>query len=145
MPLGKSDICSLIPHQGGMCLLDEIVLWDAAHIVCSSRSHLSDDNPLRSDGRLRAVCGVEYGAQAMALHGALLSAGPITAGYLVSVRDLKLVVPYLDDQDASLVVEARRLMGSAEGLIYEFVVSARNEMLLSGRITVSLSQKEKGK
>lgn len=127
-----------------MCLLDEVMSWDATHIVCSSRSHLSNENPLRSDGRLRAVCGIEYGAQAMALHGALLSASPTAAGYLVSVRDLKLAVPYLDDQDASLAVEARRLMGNAEGLIYRFVVSARNEMLLSGRITVSLFQKEKG-
>jgi len=138
--LDKNDICALIPHQGAMCMLDEVLSWDATRIVCASRSHLSSDNPLRSEGRLRAVCGVEYAAQAMALHGALLSAGPIAAGYLVSVRNLKLNVSYLDDQDESLTVDATRLMGGAEGLVYEFTVSTRRDTLLSGRVTVSLFQ-----
>jgi predicted hotdog family 3-hydroxylacyl-ACP dehydratase len=74
----------------------------------------------------------------MALHGALLSAGPIAAGYLVSVRNLRLDVSYLDDLDEMLTVEAKRLMGGAEGLVYEFTVSARKDTLLSGRLTVSL-------
>jgi len=140
MHLGKNDICSLIPHRGAMCLLDEVLSWDANRIVCTSRSHLSEDNPLRSEGHLRAVCGVEYAAQAMALHGALLSAEPIAAGYLVSIRSLKLNVSYLDDQDESLTVDATRLMGGAEGLVYEFTVSTRRDTLLSGRVTVSLFQ-----
>lgn len=138
MQLGKNDICALIPHQNTMCLLDEVLSWDATRIVCASRSHLSSDNPLRSEGRLRAVCGVEYAAQAMALHGALLSAGPIAAGYLVSVRNLRLDVSYLDDLDEMLTVEAKRLMGGAEGLVYEFTISTRKDTLLSGRLTVSL-------
>ena len=140
MHLGKNDICSLIPHRGAMCLLDEVLSWDANRIVCTSRRHLSEDNPLRSEGHLRAVCGVEYAAQAMALHGALLSAEPIAAGYLVSIRSLKLNVSYLDDQDESLTVDATRLMGGAEGLVYEFTVSTRRDTLLSGRVTVSLFQ-----
>ena len=140
MHLGKNDICSLIPHRGAMCLLDEVLSWDANRIVCTSRSHLSEDNPLRSEGHLRAVCGVEYAAQAMALHGALLSAEPIAAGYLVSIRSMKLNVSYLDDQDESLTVDATRLMGGVEGLVYEFTVSVRKDTLLSGRVTVSLFQ-----
>lgn len=138
--LDKNDICALIPHQGAMCLLDEVLSWDASRVLCRSHSHLSKDNPLCSEGRLRAVCGVEYAAQAMALHGALLSAGPIAAGYLVSVRNLRLHVSYLDDLHDPLTVDARRLMGGAEGLVYEFTVSARNDTLLSGRLTVSLFQ-----
>src|SRR3990167_7980597 len=124
MHLGKNDICSLIPHRGAMCLLDEVLSWDANRIICTSRSHLSKDNPLRSEGRLRAVCGVEYAAQAMALHGALLSAEPIAAGYLVSIRNLKLNTRYLDESEGVLTVAAKRLMGGAEGLVYEFTVSA---------------------
>ena len=45
-------------------------------------------NPLASGGRLDAVCGVEYAAQAMAVHGGLTAvprAAP-AAGYLASVR-----------------------------------------------------------
>jgi predicted hotdog family 3-hydroxylacyl-ACP dehydratase len=123
-----------------MCLLDEVLSWDASRILCRSRSHRAQDNPLRSWGRLRAVCGVEYAAQAMAVHGALLSAVPIAAGYLVGVRSLKFNVPYLDDTGEILAIEATRLMGGAEGLVYEFTVSAQEDILLSGRATVSLLQ-----
>ena len=123
-----------------MCLLDEVLLWDASHIVCRSRSHLARDNPLRSEGRLRTVCGVEYAAQAMAVHGALLSSEPIAAGYLVSIRNLKLNTPDLDDSGETLTVDAKRLMGSAEGLVYEFTVATQKDTLLSGRATVSLFQ-----
>ena len=123
-----------------MCLLDEVLSWDAHCIVCASRSHLLKDNPLRSEDRLRAVCGVEYAAQAMALHGALLSAEPIAAGYLVSIRNLKLNTRYLDESEGVLTVAAKRLLGGAEGLVYEFTVSAETDTLLNGRATVSLFQ-----
>ena len=124
-----------------MCLLDEVLSWDASRIVCLSRSHLAPENPLRSEGRLRTVCGVEYAAQAMAVHGALLSSAPIGPGYLVSVRNLKLNTSYLDASGEALTVDANRQMGGAEGLVYEFTISARKDTLLSGRATVSLFQK----
>lgn len=121
-----------------MCLLDEVLSWDASHIVCRSRSHLAQDNPLRSNGRLRVVCGVEYAAQAMAVHGALLSSEPVVAGHLVSIRNLKLNTPYLDGSDDALTVDAKRLMGGSDGLVYEFIVATQKNTLLSGRATVSL-------
>ena len=64
---------TLIPHQGAMCLLDDVVAWDDQRIHARSDSHRRDDNPLRSDGRLRAVHLCEYGAQAMAVHGGLVA------------------------------------------------------------------------
>lgn len=122
-----------------MCLLDEVQSWDASHIVCLSNSHLAKDNPLRSKNRLHAVCGVEYAAQAMAVHGALLSSKPTAAGYLVSVRNLKLNRLYLDDTVEKLSVNAKRLMGGPDGLVYEFLVNAHMETILSGRATILLS------
>ena len=91
--LPKSDWQHLIPHAGGMCLLDEVVAWDDAAIHARTRSHARDDNPLRSDGQLRALHLAEYGAQAMAIHGGLLARaqGAVAApGYLVSLRDVEL-------------------------------------------------------
>ena len=44
-----------IPHHGRMCLLDEVIEWDAQHIRCRSGTHRCADNPLRSHGRL-GVC-----------------------------------------------------------------------------------------
>ncbi len=122
-----------------MCLLDEVQSWDASHIVCLSNSHLAKNNPLRSNDRLHAVCGVEYAAQAMAVHGALLSSKPVAAGYLVSLRNLRLDRLYLDDTVEKLTVNAKRLMGGPGGLVYEFIVTAHTETVLSGRATVSLS------
>ena len=71
--LQQADIARRIPHQGRMCLLDAVTEWDGAHIVCQASSHRASDNPLRAEGRLGAACGVEYAAQAMAVHGALLA------------------------------------------------------------------------
>jgi predicted hotdog family 3-hydroxylacyl-ACP dehydratase len=84
--LERSEIARLIPHAGAMCLLDAVVSWDADRIRCVSRTHRDPDNPLRAGAELDAVCGIEYAAQAMALHGGLaLSAGaPTPAGYLAS-------------------------------------------------------------
>ena len=45
--LTRARILELIPHQGTMCLLDEVTAWSDATITCRTRSHLSPDNPLR--------------------------------------------------------------------------------------------------
>ena len=63
-----------------MCLLDEVLTWDATQIRCRSATHRVPDNPLRAHGRLGAVCGIEYAAQAMAVHGALVgSSAPLAS------------------------------------------------------------------
>ena len=123
-----------------MCLLDGITEWDAQHIRCTASSHRNPDNPLRAHERLGAACGIEYAAQAMAAHGALLTAAdrPPRAGYLTSVRSVDLQVSRLDDVEADLVVEAERLSGDDNTILYGFSVSAAGRVLLSGRATVVL-------
>jgi predicted hotdog family 3-hydroxylacyl-ACP dehydratase len=71
MLLNRAWIEARIPHQGRMCLLDEVLDWNAQHIRCRTATHRAPDNPLRSHDRLGIACGIEYAAQAMALHGAL--------------------------------------------------------------------------
>jgi predicted hotdog family 3-hydroxylacyl-ACP dehydratase len=63
-----------------MCLLDEVVAWSAAHVSCRSSTHREADNPLRAHGRLGIACGIEYAAQAMAVHGALVAGAAPAAG-----------------------------------------------------------------
>ena len=72
MRLDRNWIEGNIPHHGRMCLLDEVIEWDTQHIRCRSGTHRLPDNPLRSHGRLGSACGIEYAAQAMAVHGALI-------------------------------------------------------------------------
>jgi predicted hotdog family 3-hydroxylacyl-ACP dehydratase len=130
---------SHIPHQGRMCLLEEVLSWDEIRIRCRATSHRLADNPLRAHGRLGAACAVEYAAQAMAVHGAIMAhlAGTRTrAGLLTSVRNLVLKVSRLDDLDADLIASAECLAADEGGTLYEFNVSAGGGQLLSGRISI---------
>lgn len=125
-----------------MCLLSEVRTWDEQHIACRAHSHRDPQNPLRAHGRLAAVCGIEYAAQAMAVHGSLL-APPNSirarAGYLVSVRGAQLHVAQLDDIAADLLVEAACVMRNENHVLYQFNVSADGQPLLEGRAAVVLN------
>ena len=70
MPM-RDQIAALIPHQGEMCLWDEVVGWDATHGRLRAHRPRDIHHPLRSGGQLRALHLCEYGAQAMAVHGGL--------------------------------------------------------------------------
>lgn len=125
-----------IPHQGRMCLLDEIIAWDLTMIRCLTGTHRLPDNPLRAHGRLGAACAVEYAGQAMAAHGAVvasLTGTPATPGYLVSIRNLHLRVTRLDDLAQALRVSARRLAGDEASALYEFTLDSAGRELASGR------------
>lgn len=135
-----SAICARLPHAGRMCLLERLEDWDEDSIVCIATSHRDPANPLRAHDRLHAVCGVEYAAQAMALHGGLLNAADTTpaVGYLASVRDLKLDIEDLSGIAADLRIRAQRLSGDAGGFIYEFDIRADGRLLVSGRVAAKL-------
>jgi predicted hotdog family 3-hydroxylacyl-ACP dehydratase len=145
--LQHGDIAMRIPHQGAMCLLDRVTAWDGSQIFCEAVSHGASDNPLRAYGRLGAACGVEYAAQAMAVHGALIAeAGAASAkaapeskvGYLVSVRGVTLHVERLDDLGGALAIHAERVTGDAASILYSFTLHAKGVLLVSGRAVVLL-------
>lgn len=123
-----------------MCLLNAVLEWSAQHIVCDAIGHGASDHPLRAFGRLGAVAGVEYAAQAMAVHGALLAAGPAATGqgYLTSVRSLNLCVERLDDLPGPIRVRAERLSGDARMVLYRFELAHAGVSLLTGRASVVL-------
>jgi predicted hotdog family 3-hydroxylacyl-ACP dehydratase len=140
--LDHAWIARHIPHQGSMCLLDYVEAWDQERIQCRASSHRAADNPLRAYGRLGAACGIEYAAQAMAVHGALLAPPDNTrarTGYLVSARDTRLHVSRLDDIAADLLVEATCITRSENNILYQFSVSAAGRLLLEGRAAVVLN------
>lgn len=128
----------LIPHAGAMCLLEQVLHCDETTIHCTSRTHLDPENPLRSRNRLHAVCGIEYAAQAMALHGALTKPGRSSSGYLTSVRDVHWRATQLDSVHEELQVEATCLSADANAAIYRFRVFAGDAELLRGRASVFL-------
>lgn len=123
-----------------MRLLDAVRTWDDTAIECVTATHRAADNPLRLDGALPAVCGLEYGAQAMAIHGALLArrAHKPAVGLLVAAHELCWRVPRLDTVASDLVVRATCLLGSERQVAYEFVLSADGAVLVAGRAAVIL-------
>ncbi len=123
-----------------MCLLAAVVDWSETAISCSAVSHSDPANPLRADGRLGAANGIEYAAQAMAVHGALLAAAdePPRQGYLASVRGVQLHVARLDDLPGELSITAERLSGDGNHILYRFAVSHAGHCLLEGRAAVIL-------
>ena len=137
--LPKTDWQDLIPHQGTMCLLDAVVEHDATRIHAISATHAHADNPLRDGDRLHAVALCEYGAQAMAVHGALLSRARgdrAQPGYLVSLREVALHVEYVEGLPGTLDVFAEQLLDAGGSLQYAFRVEHRGTLLASGRAAV---------
>jgi predicted hotdog family 3-hydroxylacyl-ACP dehydratase len=137
--LPKPNWQDLIPHAGTMCLLDAVVAHDAARIHATSVTHAGVDNPLRADGRLHAVALCEYGAQAMAVHGALLArerGGRAQPGYLVSLREVELHVEYVDGLPGTLDVFAEQLLDAGGSLQYAFRVEHEGRLLATGRAAV---------
>ncbi|MDB5757086.1 MAG: putative beta-hydroxyacyl-acyl carrier protein (ACP)-dehydratase [Burkholderia sp.] len=132
-------IAAHIPHHGSMCLLDSVLAHDDQQVRCIARSHRSPANPLRAHGRLAAACGIEYAAQAMAVHGALLAAGAEPRpGFLASVRSAVLHVGRLDDIEDDLLVEAMRVTGDSGTVLYDFTLRAGERLLLEGRAAIVL-------
>lgn len=136
-----------------MCLLDKVESWDLDHVRCRTARHRDNDNPMRAAGRLGAAGGIEFAAQAMALHGALMAtmldapkvSPPPKAGLLVSVRNVQLNVTRLDDIEDDILVEATRVSGDDRNVIYDFTLCDIARILVTGRATVILDAEIPGK
>ena len=136
MSLGRDALARLVPHQGAMCLLEEVLAWDENAISCRATSHRDAGNPLRGGIGLPAIMGVEYAAQAVAVHGSLSSNSEQQKGYLAALRDVVCSVERLDTQRDDLVVRATRVAAESGRLLYDFRIEAGGRELLRGRLSV---------
>jgi predicted hotdog family 3-hydroxylacyl-ACP dehydratase len=143
----RIDIAALVPHQGAMCLWQEVIGHDANRVFLRTTSHRDPSNPLRSDGRLRALHLCEYGAQAMAVHGGLLgraSGAPVRAGMLVALRGVALHVARIDDLPGEMEGEATLLANGADSQQYAFRILHAGTLLAEGRAAVMLGASPAG-
>ena len=148
MLLNRAWIASRIPHHGRMCLLDAVLDWNLERIHVRTASHRDADNPLRARGRLGIACGIEYAAQAMAVHAALkagashgsadTNAAKPAAGVLAGVRGVRFHALFLDDVPGDLKCEALCVAGDQGSALYEFTLRSDTACLLTGRATVML-------
>ena len=142
-PGQKPDLQTLLPHAGKMCLLGDIIKADETTLSATAISHLEKDNPLEIDGTIAMINGIEYAAQAMAVHGSLLaqyahSDNMIQTGYLASVRNIQIKKPLFPA--TILFIEVELLMSNTHGFTYQFQINSEQEELISGKITIILTQ-----
>jgi predicted hotdog family 3-hydroxylacyl-ACP dehydratase len=139
--LNHADIAKLIPHSANMCLLEQLLAYTADEIEVLACEHTHADHPLREAGRLFSTCLIEYAAQAMALHGALLAGAGFSPapGFIASVRNVQFHTLELDAAAAPMRICAQRLAGSEREVLYAFeVCDAHQTPLAQGRATVVL-------
>lgn len=125
----------LIPHKNKMMLLDHVDNWDDNGIYCSTLSHTKADNPLRVNGKLSYIHTIEYGAQAAAIHLALMALknskpisgyntlAPILTGYLAVTRNFTFADGFLDDHPNSLL-HLKSEVVSVAPRIYQYKITA---------------------
>lgn len=139
MLIDREELCGLVPHSGSMCLLDSVLSWDQTHIRCTASSHTDPGNPLRKQGRLAAVHLLEYGAQAMAVHGGILAretSSVALPGYLASLRDVTMIENHIDQIITPLEIDAEKIAASSDSYMYKFRVTTNGQFLASARATV---------
>jgi predicted hotdog family 3-hydroxylacyl-ACP dehydratase len=139
LPATRAEIERLIPHAGGMCLLERVLAFDDSGLHAQSEAHRDPAHPLRRDGRLSALHLCEYGAQAMAVHGGLLAAREgrsAPPGLLVSLRGVELTRQFIDELPGPLDVYAQDVADSGAGWQCSFRIEHAGEVLATGRAAV---------
>ncbi len=151
--LDHAAIAARLPHAGRMCLLDRVLHWDEQGIRCSATSHRDADNPLREAGGLAMLAGIEYAAQAAAVHGELRrdagvprgGAGAPRNGVLAALKNVNATVPWLHQIAVDIVVETTLLHSDPAGGVFEFAIVAGETRVLSGQFTLMYIDEKQGR
>lgn len=141
--LDRAAIEGLIPHAGDMCLLDRVFRWDRDAIECRTRTQLDAANPLRVEGGVPIEAGIEYAAQAMAVHGGLgeAGAGEPRRGFVAVVNRVSWDGDWLDDEPGELCVHAHALQEDEESRQYAFRIDRGDRTLIEGMALVVLESR----
>ena len=136
--LDRDAINALVPHSGRMLLLDSLVEWQGDTLHAISRNHTDPEHPLRLDGRLPASAGIEYAAQAMALHSRLQASGGDAPGMpvIAAINALHCAVDRLDNLTGPMDIRVRREHVMAAGAQYTFSLSRGALELAAGVLLV---------
>ena len=143
--LSRLELFNFLPHGNEMCLLSSVEYWDASSITCLTCTHRNQDNPLRRQGLLGIIAGLEYAAQAMAVHIGLttnISERNASVGYLGAVRDLQIHKQTFQQFEEDLTIEATLLLEQHMSFIYTFSMKASETILLQGRASIFIKDSE---
>ncbi len=136
----RATIASLIPHQGNMCLIDEVLRWDAQCIHAKSTTLHQRFNPLLHNGELHCVVLVEYAAQVAAVHAALAGTGMNRerAAVVGAVKQLQLHTPLVSPVLTEITLEAHCILNNSDGAIYQLAALGEGEVLMQARVVLVL-------
>ena len=142
MLLNRDQIAALLPHGKTMCMLDEVVSWDAEKIHCRSNNFTSN-NPLFENGELETVILIEYAAQAAGVHAALLQPvspldekGQSRPAYIGAVKNVELLKP-VSDNGTAVELTAHCLLNNSTGAIYDVIAQQQDVILMRGRLVLN--------
>lgn len=136
--LTRADWAGLIPHAGNMDLLARVLAWDSNQLLGEADAP-GAAHPLARGERVHAVHACEFGAQAAAVHGALLArdAGiPASTGLLAALRDVRLHADWIDST-APLRIVVQRLAALPQATHYGFEVTQAGRTFAEGQVIIA--------
>ena len=130
-----AEALARMPQKGDMCLIDEVLNWDAQHIECMA-NHTLADMPLLHDSGLSQMFWIEFGAQAGALHSLLSDNQAMKSGLMVSLKQV-----YFYPGDAQqLYIKAKLLTALNHTKQYTFTVCNQEQSILCSGIVLVTHQ-----
>ena len=138
--LDAADLYRILPHSDDMRLIARIVEWDENSIRCTATSHRDPANPLRVGDLLPVLCGLEYAAQALALHGVLVANESADMSlnreriFVVIAKNVRCQVDRLDGFDDELEIRGRVVFRQSAAAVYGTEVEAAGRILLEGQL-----------
>ena len=129
----RARLMTLVPHRAPMLLLDAFVSREAEQVLC--RVDIRAGAPFVVGGHLPAVVTLEYMAQCVAVHAGLTRDGEPRVGYLVSVRELDLMVDEFSVGER-LWVRVRHVWNNEISASFEAQVERDGEVVARAKLTV---------
>ncbi len=142
--MNSEEVERVLPHADRMVLVDRVITMDASTIHCRGKNPTDPRHPLREGAILPIVAGIEYAAQAAALHAIVTdqARGP-ARGQLVILQDVSWTTDRLD-VSTEIDIHAEEIARVANGLHYRFVLSSTECELISGRLMIAITPLESG-
>ena len=143
--VNQKEIAKYLPHRGAICLLEEVCVYDTLKICCQTTTHTDLNNPLRTDNSLPMINGIEYAAQAAALHLVLQNSTiepVVRQGFLAAVKTYRMNELRLDNIDEPLKIECiQSFVDDSRGAFYEFKLMTQR-LLASGQLLIIFNEKK---
>lgn len=141
-PLLLKNHPNFIPHAGDMRLWEKVLSFNETDLTCSTQTHLYENNPLKVKGVLSSVNLIEYGAQAIAIHGGLLAHSQTESdtsadmGYIASIKKVTFFEEHLPAR-TEINVFAEQIMADDSAKLYQFkITDIANNCLCAGQVLV---------